>query len=104
MKVIAFGFINNGEDSYLKDTWNIIDFVIVLISISDFFLNESFAVLKLIRTVRALKPLRIITKNQRLKVAVSSLFKSFKDIINALLMSMMFFLIFSIIFVNFFKG
>jgi hypothetical protein len=33
MKILTFGFLLNGKDSYLKSTWNIIDFSIVIISI-----------------------------------------------------------------------
>lgn len=88
----------------MKDTWNILDFSIVLISLSEFALGDGVSVLKLLRTVRALRPLKLVTTNQQLKIAVQSLFMSIKDISNALIISFMFYLIFSIVFVNFFKG
>jgi Ion transport protein len=32
-KIIAFGFIFNGQPSYLKNPWNLLDFVIIVLSI-----------------------------------------------------------------------
>ena len=34
MKIVTFGLISNGRQSYLRDRWNMIDFVIVLLSIA----------------------------------------------------------------------
>jgi hypothetical protein len=33
MKVLVFGFACNGKDSYIKNPWNVMDFLIVLVSI-----------------------------------------------------------------------
>ena len=63
MKILAFGLFFNGRDSYLKDTWNILDFTIVLISLSEFAFGEGVSVIKLLRTVRALRPLKLVTTN-----------------------------------------
>ena len=35
LKIIAFGFIFNGKESYIRNAWNIIDFVIILLSVSN---------------------------------------------------------------------
>jgi len=37
VKVISFGFLCNGADSYIRDNWNMIDFTIVMISILAYF-------------------------------------------------------------------
>jgi hypothetical protein len=34
LKIISLGFLFNGNESYLRNSWNIIDFTIVLISVS----------------------------------------------------------------------
>lgn len=36
-KIVSFGFLFNGEDSYLLDGWNIMDFSIVVMSILGLF-------------------------------------------------------------------
>jgi hypothetical protein len=33
LKVISYGFVRNGEDSYLRSGWNILDFLIVVVSL-----------------------------------------------------------------------
>ena len=35
IKIISFGFVINGPDSYLRSNWNIMDFLIVIVSIMD---------------------------------------------------------------------
>jgi hypothetical protein len=30
-KIIAFGFISNGRQSYIRNIWNIVDFLVILI-------------------------------------------------------------------------
>ena len=60
MKIIALGFVV-GENAYLKNSWNRLDFFIVTMSIFDMMLtNVNLSILKLLRTFR---PLRIITRN-----------------------------------------
>ena len=34
LKIIAFGFLNCGSTSYLRSIWNILDMIIVIISVS----------------------------------------------------------------------
>ena len=33
LKIIAFGFLFNGETSYILNPWNIMDFIIIIISV-----------------------------------------------------------------------
>ena len=64
IKIVAYGFLFNGKNSYLRDGWSQIDFIIVLASIASMlFSNYSqFSILKVIRMVRILKPLRMISR------------------------------------------
>jgi len=39
LKVIVYGFVFNGETSYLKNGWNIMDLVIVLFSLASYILD-----------------------------------------------------------------
>lgn len=73
MKIIAFGFIYN-ESSYLRESWNILDFLIVIASFIDVSvaaINLSFV--KILRLLRTLRPLRFITHNRSMKILVSAL-------------------------------
>ena len=38
IKIIAYGFLFNGSKSYLRNTWNIMDFVIVILAVSNIYI------------------------------------------------------------------
>jgi len=71
IKVIAVGFGFNGKNSYIRNSWNQMDFLIVIISIISLFpIEAKISVFKIIRMARLLRPLRIISKNQNLKLSI----------------------------------
>eukprot|EP00347_Sterkiella_histriomuscorum_P005312 403357086 len=105
LKIITLGLIINGSQSYLRNLWNIADFSIVIISVlSIFYTNSRFNSIKAIRMLRVLRPLRIISRNQGLKVAVSALLMALPNILNVIIISLLFYVIFGIIGINYFKG
>lgn len=55
LKSIAQGFLFNGKNSYLRDGWNIIDFIIAVTSLAAAFL-------KVIRLIKVLRPLRMVSR------------------------------------------
>ena len=102
MKNIAFGFIFNGERSYLRGIWNILDFVILIFS---FICLSSLAdTFKVVKTFRILRSLRLISKNEGLKVAVRALLFAIPNILNITVIMILFFFIFGIICMSYFKG
>jgi hypothetical protein len=101
LKIVARGFIV-GEDSYLRNSWNRLDFFIVCISILDMILSGiNLSIIKLLRTLR---PLRIITRNEDMKVMVTSLMQSILGIMNLLIIVMCVFLMFAILGMNLLQG
>ena len=60
--------------------------------------------LKAIRTLRALRPLRMVGRSEGLKAVVNSMFKAFPVILNTLVVSLLFYIIFGILGVILFKG
>ena len=108
IKVIALGFLFNGNDSYLKNYWNILDFFIVIISIISVTLpedgSESLATFKVIRMARLLRPIRVISKNEYLRISIMALYISVPSILNLLVIVLLFMVIFGIVGVNLFKG
>lgn len=71
MKIIAFGLIFNGKHSYLRNVWNVVDFMIIIFSIISLTpLSNSFKTFKMLRVVRGI---RLISRNEGLKVAVKAL-------------------------------
>jgi hypothetical protein len=54
--------------------------------------------------LRVLRPLRMISRNEGLKIAVISLINAVPSIINALVIALLFFLLFAIFGTTYFKG
>jgi len=67
VKIIVLGFYM-GNKTYLKDTWNILDFTIVFFSVLTIILEAvvktDISFVKGFRALRALRPLRVISKNE----------------------------------------
>lgn len=94
-----------GEDSYLRDAWNILDFSIVLVSISTTFTatdeaagdegSEGFSPASL-RVFRVLRPLKAISSVKGLKVLMVALFSAMPLLRDTLLILLFFFVIFAI--------
>lgn len=105
LKILVFGFIVNGRDSYLRNGWNCIDFFIVIVAlISLTFSGVDLGFLRAMRTIRILRPLRVISRNQNLKKVVQSLINAIPDIFNVSVISFLFFMLFGILGINYFKG
>ncbi|CAD5216929.1 unnamed protein product [Bursaphelenchus okinawaensis] len=111
MKVIANGcFI--GKGSYFKDGWNILDGILVIISLINLLMEmfvsgdspKIFGVIRVLRLLRALRPLRVINRAPGVKLVVMTLISSLKPIGNIVLICCTFFIIFGILGVQLFKG
>ena len=60
MKIISLGFLFNGSKSYLFDSWNILDFMIVTFSVVSLAVDTNLSFIKVLRVARILRPLRLI--------------------------------------------
>ena len=104
VKLISLGLCMD-EGSYLRDPWNCLDFFIVNSSILDMALaNLDIPFIKILRMLRALRPLRFITHNVAMKMIVRALLESLGGILNVLMVVAVVFLIFAIVGINFFAG
>jgi hypothetical protein len=104
LKIVTLGFVM-GEGAYLKSGWNVMDYIIVMVSIFDLLpIDADISFIKVIRLLRVLRPLRMIAKNKGMKIAVESIIKSIPEFGHLLLISFMFLGLFSIIGVTFYKG
>ena len=66
--------------------------------------GSSLDKLKILRILRVLRPLRLISRNEGLKLAINSLFLSIPNIVNLMIICLVFVFLFGIIGVNMFKG
>ena len=73
-----------GKKTYLRDPWNVIDFLIVNAAILDFVMTvidvqtESLSALKSIRVLRVLRPLKAVKTLKSLRKQTSALLLSVK--------------------------
>lgn len=93
-KILALGFVFN-RGAYLRDVWNILDFVIVVTSYLPYVINFGFSV-NALRAIRVLRPLKTITKVKALKMIVSTLFHSFSLVMDSLYILFFVILVFAI--------
>lgn len=70
LKIIALGFLFNGKRSYLRDSWNILDFTIVVSGLITISGQSNIGFFKVLRIMRVLRPLRLITRVKGLKLVI----------------------------------
>lgn len=103
-KNIALGFIME-EGSYIRDAWNQLDFFIVVTSMGDMMLsNLNIPAIKILRLLRTLRPLRVISHNVSMKLVVSALFESAGAIANVIVVVVACWIMFGIFGVSLFAG
>lgn len=105
VKIIAFGFAKCGSRSYIRSLWNQLDFVIVIISIVSTMLPTSnLQAIKIVRLMKVLRPLRVISRNEGLKISIRALGVALPGIFDVIVVLFIFIFICGVIGVNYFKG
>ena len=99
LKMIAMGVFRN-EYAYLRDSWNQLDALVVVIAL----VALAFPGFSVARSLRALRPLRVIVRSEQVKVVVNSLYRALPAITNVFFFCMIFWIIFGILGVNLFAG
>ena len=107
MKMIVHGFYWTPK-SYLKDGFNVLDFIIVCFGILTWILESAIqtdiSFIRGFRALRALRPLRMVSKNEGIKTVVNSLLESIPALMNVMLIVLLFLLVFGILGIQLFKG
>jgi len=103
IKVIVYGLMFT-PDAYLKDGWNVLDTFIVGVSLWSLFSGGAGGAFKALRALRALKPLRTIKRAPGLKIVVDAIMACMPSFLNIGCVSVLFYLVFAIIGVQFWKG
>ena len=94
LKILGLGFVLN-KDAYLRDSWNILDFVIVTSAYLQLIISSG-ANLSVLRSFRVLRPLRTISGIEGLRVIVSALMKAVTLLVDTVIILVFFFIIFAI--------
>lgn len=94
-KIVAMGFFLN-KGSYLRDAWNILDFIIIISGYLGYILEGGGANLSVLRSFRVIRPLRTISSVEGLRIIVSSLVNALPLLRDTIMVLIFFFLIFAI--------
>ena len=109
LKILGLGFIMS-EGAYIRSSWNVLDFVIVVSSLGAEFSPEpeggeegGFS-LSIFRAFRVLRPLKTISSIRGLKVLMTALLSAIPLLVDTLIILLFFFIIFAIAGCNLLSG
>ncbi|XP_036357316.1 muscle calcium channel subunit alpha-1-like isoform X3 [Octopus sinensis] len=106
MKIIAYGFVLH-PGAYLRNGWNILDFIIVVIgvisTVLSFLNNDGFDV-KALRAFRVLRPLRLVSRAPSLQVVLNSILRAMVPLLHIALLVIFVIIIYAIVGLELFSG
>uniref|UniRef100_A0A8D3DUH2 Voltage-dependent L-type calcium channel subunit alpha n=1 Tax=Scophthalmus maximus TaxID=52904 RepID=A0A8D3DUH2_SCOMX len=104
LKMTVYGaFLHTG--SFCRNAFNLLDLLVVSVSLMSFFLHSSaISVVKILRVLRVLRPLRAINRAKGLKNVVQCVFVAIRTIGNILIVTTLLQFMFACIGVQLFKG
>ena len=103
IKIIAHGFVVH-KNAYLRDKWNWIDFLVVIVGVIELTPLVQSSWIKALRVLRVLRPLKSINALPSMRKQISSLLGSLPSLMNALLFMFFVFLLYGILGVQQFGG
>ena len=103
-KITALGFLLNNRQSYLRDSCNLLDLIIVVSGLLSFVFDSNLGFFKVLRIMHILRPLRLITRVKGLKTVITSLFNALPQIFKLQLVVLFFMYSFTILMTTLFFG
>uniref|UniRef100_A0A8D9A5M4 Voltage-dependent L-type calcium channel subunit alpha n=1 Tax=Cacopsylla melanoneura TaxID=428564 RepID=A0A8D9A5M4_9HEMI len=112
LKVLDLGVVLH-PGSYLREFWNIMDAVVVICALVSIGFNlydesgnagQNLSTIKSLRVLRVLRPLKTIKRVPKLKAVFDCVVNSLKNVINILIVYILFQFIFAVIAVQLFNG
>ncbi|KAH7983151.1 hypothetical protein HPB52_009650 [Rhipicephalus sanguineus] len=104
LKIVALGFILH-RGAYLRNIWNIMDFVVVVTGFVTYFVPEDLDLdLRTLRAIRVLRPLKLVSGIPSLQVVLKSIIKAMAPLLQIGLLVLFAIVIFAIIGLEFYSG
>ncbi|OXU26617.1 hypothetical protein TSAR_015744 [Trichomalopsis sarcophagae] len=104
LKILALGFVLH-RGSYLRNIWNIMDFFVVVTGSMTVFAETNVDVdLRMLRSFRVLRPLKLVSKIPSLQVVLKSIIKAMAPLLQIGLLVLFAIVIFAIIGLEFYSG
>uniref|UniRef100_A0A673MMZ3 Voltage-dependent L-type calcium channel subunit alpha n=1 Tax=Sinocyclocheilus rhinocerous TaxID=307959 RepID=A0A673MMZ3_9TELE len=103
LKMTVYGaFLHQG--SFCRNAFNLLDLLVVSVSLTSFFFSSAISVVKILRVLRVLRPLRAINRAKGLKSVIQCVFVAIRTIGNILIVTTLLQFMFACIGVQLFKG
>ena len=104
VKLVTYGVVLH-PGAYFRSTWNVLDFVVVAASITNIAASQlEISWLKAFRMLRALRPLRMVSRNEGMKIICNALLLSLRTIANVGVVLCFVWFMFALMGVQLFKG
>ncbi|XP_052870004.1 voltage-dependent calcium channel type A subunit alpha-1-like isoform X5 [Anopheles cruzii] len=104
LKILALGFVMH-KHSYLRNIWNIMDFFVVVTGSMTIFAEANVDVdLRMLRSFRVLRPLKLVSRIPSLQVVLKSIIKAMAPLLQIGLLVLFAIVIFAIIGLEFYSG
>ena len=110
LKILNYGVVLH-PGAYFRDGWNAMDALVVGSAIASLVLSndesaspQSQKIVKVLRVLRVLRPLKAVNKSKKLKAVFQCMIFSLKNVINILVITIMFLFVFSAMGVQLFTG
>ncbi|CAI9738066.1 voltage-dependent calcium channel type A subunit alpha-1-like isoform X9 [Octopus vulgaris] len=103
LKIVALGFVLH-KGSYLRNVWNIMDFVVVVTGFISIFPTSNSFDLRTLRAVRVLRPLKLVSGIPSLQVVLKSIIRAMAPLLQVCLLVLFAIIIFAIIGLEFYTG
>ncbi|KAJ2946609.1 hypothetical protein O0L34_g12668 [Tuta absoluta] len=112
LKIVDLGVLLH-PGAYLRDLWNIMDAAVVICALVSFGFEiggvkkgagQNLSTIKSLRVLRVLRPLKTIKRVPKLKAVFDCVVNSLKNVINILIVYILFQFIFAVIAVQLFNG
>ncbi|XP_034116071.1 voltage-dependent calcium channel type A subunit alpha-1 isoform X12 [Drosophila albomicans] len=104
LKIIALGLVLH-KHSYLRNIWNIMDFFVVVTGVMTIFAEANIDVdLRMLRSFRVLRPLKLVSRIPSLQVVLKSIIKAMAPLLQIGLLVLFAIVIFAIIGLEFYSG
>jgi hypothetical protein len=111
IKIVALGAFTPGESesleniqqdrrpavAYFRDTWNVIDFFVIVVSLIGLFVP-------VLKALRALRTIRLVARIETTRIIMVALMQAVPHVLHGLALSLVVFLVFGILGVQLFKG
>lgn len=94
IKIIALG-VAKGPNTYFKDAWNWLDFIVVVSSLLSSL--PQVGNISALRTFRLIRPLKSLNQLPSMKLLVGTLLKSIRSLGEIMIFAFFFFLIFAVL-------